>query len=71
MATDTHHLICGTGNRYNSPTVELCRSCHNDIHNNNTANRLSKMLGQALFEKDYTRAEFMETFTQNFLPERE
>lgn len=56
----THHLVFGTGLRSladaDELTIRLCNSCHNlgggtrQIHENMAAERLSKMLGQALYE---------------------
>lgn len=72
-ATDTHHLIGGTSERkicdkYKFMTLDLCRSCHDTIHKDNTANKLSKMLGQALYETNYTRDEYLKEFKKNYLP---
>lgn len=58
-ATDTHHLVYSTANRQlsdeDSLTLEICRDCHSEIHKgkNGTAGHISKMLGQALWERDY------------------
>lgn len=63
-ATDTHHLIFGTSGRRNAErfglTIDICSNCHNGavlpedrIHGNPRAEDLSKMLGQALYEKNY------------------
>ena len=64
-ATVTHHLIMGSGNRKKSDdyglTIPLCAACHNmsenytvcQIHDNPRAEDLSKMLGQAIWEKNY------------------
>lgn len=56
-ASDVHHLCYGTANRQLSDddqlTLELCRDCHDVIHRVGTAGHLSKMLGQALWERDY------------------
>jgi len=63
-ATHTHHLITGTSGRNFSEryglTIDICPSCHNGavkpedrIHGNPRAEDLSKMLGQAIFEKNY------------------
>lgn len=60
----THHLIGGRGYRRLSEEdglkLRLCNSCHNmrpgateRIHGNSMAEKLSKMLGQALWERDY------------------
>ena len=63
-AVHTHHLIMGTANRKLSDryglTIRVCDECHNGavkaedrIHGNPRAEDLSKMLGQALWERDY------------------
>lgn len=71
-ASETHHLIGGTSERRLSDkhhlTLDICNECHATIHNNNTANKLSKMLGQAMFEKDNTRYEYLKIFKKNYLP---
>ena len=57
-----HHLIFGTSSRRladeDGIIIPLCDDCHNmavkpadRIHGNPTAEKLSKMLGQALWEK--------------------
>lgn len=60
----THHLIFGTSQRILSETdhltIPMCNNCHNmavkpidRIHDNTMAEKLSKMLGQAIYERDY------------------
>lgn len=60
----THHLIFGIGLRpladADNLTLNLCDSCHNmatwqvdRIHGNSMAEKLSKMLGQMMFERNY------------------
>lgn len=60
----THHLCGGSGKRKISDedglTIPLCNECHNmavkpedRIHGNPVAEKLSKMLGQIAWEKDY------------------
>ena len=61
-ATQTHHLIFGKGRQFADDyglTVPICDSCHtraericDRIHDNVMAEKLSKMLGQAVFERD-------------------
>lgn len=72
QATECHHLIGGTSERKLSDdyglTLDVCRDCHKDIHTNNTANKLSKMLGQAMYERTRTHYEYMQRFKKNFLP---
>lgn len=63
-ATHKHHLISGTSGRAFADkfglTLHICDQCHNGavlpedrIHGNPRAEDLSKMLGQALWEKKY------------------
>lgn len=73
-----HHLIFGTGNRKlcdeDGLTVPICNSCHNmgeissRVHDNSMAEKLSKMLGQAIFEgKIGTREEFRKRYGKSYL----
>lgn len=59
-----HHLIFGNSLRRladeDGLTMVMCNNCHNmaikpvdRIHGNSTAEKLSKMLGQALWEREY------------------
>lgn len=58
-----HHLIFGIGRRKladeDGLTIRLCNNCHNmgavgeRIHGNMTAEHLSKMLGQAIWERNW------------------
>lgn len=85
MGYHDHHLICGTANRNMSEKfglkVPLCARCHDFIHAHGPAMRLSKMLGQAIFERNYyrdlyyelnqeedeARARFRELFGKSYL----
>lgn len=73
-AIDVHHLMPGTSERKiceqykDVMCLEICRQCHDFIHQNDTAVKLSKMLGQALFEVNYSYAEYMAKFKKNYLP---
>ena len=72
-ATDEHHLIGGTSERkicdqYYFMKLDLCRNCHDTIHKNNVANKLSKMLGQSQYEVRFSRKEYMREFKKNYLP---
>lgn len=83
-----HHLIFGTSQRalatIDHLTMPLCNDCHNmaikpvdRIHGNSVAEKLSKMLGQALFERDYiilnkcegeeARGAFMKRYGRSYL----
>lgn len=60
-----HHLVFGSAGRELSEQdglkIPLCNNCHNmgeklrRIHENPIAEKLSKMLGQAVWEKEYYR----------------
>lgn len=72
-ATHIHHLIFGTSGRKFSEkyglTIPLCAACHNmneyetnhQIHDNPRAEDLSKMLGQAIWEKNYYKDLYYQT----------
>lgn len=51
---EMHHLVYGGALRKLADDDNLflpcCRECHNEIHNNSTAGRLSKIVGQLAFE---------------------
>lgn len=63
QADGEHHLIFGTAGRELSEKdglkVPVCNNCHNmgdrlcRIHDNPMAEKLSKMLGQALWERNW------------------
>ena len=79
-STDRHHLICGNGfrklaDRWNL-VIPICRDCHQKIHANGTAEKLSKIAGQLLFEKedilrgateDEAREHFRSIFGKSYL----
>lgn len=66
QAEAEHHLIFGTAGRELSEKdglkIPVCNNCHNmgqklcRIHENPMAERLSKMLGQAVWEKEWILA---------------
>jgi len=66
QAEAEHHLIFGTAGRELSEKdglkIPVCNNCHNmgqklcRIHENPMAERLSKMLGQAIWEKEWISA---------------
>ncbi|MBQ0112396.1 MAG: hypothetical protein KBT03_04620 [Bacteroidales bacterium] len=73
-----HHLIFGTSQRALSDQdgliINLCDGCHNmnsdakmRIHGNIAAEKLSKMLGQAIYEQTHTREEFMARYGRSYL----
>lgn len=73
-----HHLIFGTAGRSLSEKyglkVPICNGCHTmnekcrRIHDNPMAEKLSKMLGQAIFEaKVGSRDDFRKIFGRSYL----
>jgi len=73
-----HHLIFGTAGRELSEKdglkLPVCNNCHNmgdplkRIHGNSMAEKLSKMLGQAIYEaKIGTREQFRKRYGKSYL----
>lgn len=73
-----HHLLFGNGIRelaeQDGLKVPMCNECHNmgkqieRIHENIMAEKLSKMLGQAIYEnKIGTREEFRKRYGKSYL----
>jgi hypothetical protein len=74
-----HHLIFGKGNRElaeeDGLKVPSCNRCHNlaikamdRIHENPMAEKLSKMLGQAIWENRYgDRYDFIKRYGKSYL----
>lgn len=73
-----HHLIFGTGKRElcdkDGLTVPICGNCHNigdissRVHDNPMAERLSKMLGQVIYEANIgSREEFRNRYGKSYL----
>lgn len=56
MVEEFHHLVYGVSNRRLSDEdgliIPICRSCHDSIHRNSVSGNLSKMFGQAIFERN-------------------
>lgn len=84
MATAQHHLVFGNGRRDMSDAdgliIPICDNCHtigkNAIHDNPVAEKLSKMLGQAIWERnclasnaalEAARKEFMRRYGKSWL----
>jgi len=61
-----HHLICGISKRKHGTKDKLilpvCAQCHTKIHQSGTSMKLSKMLGQAIFEQTNTREEYRKKY---------
>lgn len=69
-ATDTHHLIGGSTRKLcdeDGLTLAICRDCHEFIHKYPTAATMSKMLGQAIYEKDHTREQFRRRYGRSWM----
>lgn len=90
-ADHVHHLIGGSNRQLSEKyglTIPVCARCHtsgekleDSIHNNPRAEDLSKMLGQAIWEKNYykdlwyqlnrgedeARERFIEIFGQSYI----
>lgn len=77
-AESEHHLLFGKGIRplaeEDGIKVPCCNKCHNmgrteeKIHDNSMAEKLSKMLGQAVYEsKVGTREEFRKRYGKSYL----
>lgn len=73
-----HHLLFGKGIRdlaeEDGIKVPSCHKCHNigsiseRIHDNSMAEKLSKKLGQAIYEKEIgTREEFRRRYGKSYL----
>lgn len=70
-----HHVFYGTANRINSERhgmkVYLCYRHHNgsnySVHFNKTLDLKVKQLAQEAFEREHTRAEFMQIFGKSYL----
>lgn len=73
-----HHLLFGNGMRElaeeDGIKVPSCSRCHmtgsiqERIHDNPMAEKLSKMLGQAVWEKEYgTREQFRKRYGRSYL----
>lgn len=73
-----HHLLFGTGIRQlaekDGLKVPSCNNCHNmasipeRIHDNPMAEKLSKMLGQAVYESQIgSREDFMRRYGKSYL----
>ena len=86
IATCKHHLVFGNGLRQladkDNLCLTLCDNCHNmgkvteRIHDNPAAERLSKMLGQAIYERnmcergmsiDESRESFRKRYGKSYL----
>lgn len=77
-AEGEHHLIFGTADRElcekDGLKVPICNNCHNmgnklgRVHDNPMAEKLSKMLGQAIFEANIgTREQFRKRYGKSYL----
>ena len=77
---DIHHLVFGNGLRRLADRwsiyIPICRTCHEAIHKDIAAQKLSKICGQLLFEKeailrgeseDDAREHFRQIFGRSYL----
>ncbi|MGF0095028.1 hypothetical protein ACQRC6_01190 [Peptoniphilus sp. SGI.035] len=68
---EEHHLIPGIANRKLSDRyklkINICRACHNNIHNKKELLDWSKKRGQKLFERKHSREEFIKVFGRSYL----
>jgi len=67
-----HHLVYGRGIRpiadEDGLKVPICNACHAEIHNNGIAGKLSKMLGQAVYEGNIgDREDFRRRYGRSYL----
>ncbi len=73
--TECHHIFGGPNRSLSEKyglKVHLCPYCHRDnrggVHGENREARDSlHRIGQAAFERDHTREEFMEIFGRNYI----
>lgn len=72
--TEVHHLYFGVPGRKNSERyglkVCLCREHHtgnSGVHQNRELDLKLKRIGQAAFEEQHSRDEFMKIFGRNYL----
>ena len=68
----THHLIYGNGLRpladEDHLAIPVCNKCHEHIHIDGISGKLSKMLGQAVWEKQYgDREDFRRRYGRSYL----
>lgn len=71
-AEHAHHLIYGRGLRELADTdqliIPLCGKCHGHIHTDSISGKLSKMFGQAVWEKHYgDREGFRRRYGRSYL----
>lgn len=67
-----HHLVFGRGLRNLADAdrlvIPLCMECHEHIHTDRISGKLSKMFGQAVWEKHYgDREDFRRRYGRSYL----
>lgn len=71
---ETHHCCYGRSERKLSDEdglmIPLCRICHDDLHRNGTAGKLSKIVGQLAFEKSMVAAGKSEKLSREIFRKR-
>lgn len=69
--SEEHHLIFGRGMRELSEqyglVIQLCRTCHEEMHRNKVMMAWSKAEGQRRFEAEHGHEEYMKIFGRNYL----
>lgn len=68
--TETHHMMHGirraAADKYGL-TVELCRTCHSNVHDKGLLDEYLEREAQKAFEKNHSREEWMREFGKNYL----
>lgn len=67
---EPHHCLHGSDRKWAEKfhlVVALCRKCHSELHDKNTAmDRYYQRLGQEAFEKNYPELNFRDYFKKNY-----
>lgn len=69
---EVHHLLCGAQRKLADEyglVAMLCHDCHMAVHRDYM--KESRKLGQKMFEKKRTRAEFIDIFGKNYLEDED
>lgn len=68
--TEIHHIYPGAHRKKSDEydfVIEVCRSCHRQIHNNPDVMRALKRKTQTEFEKKYSHEEFIRRMGKSWL----
>lgn len=78
LQTEEHHIFGGKNRKLSERyglKVYLCPYCHRDnkggVHGNAGKMEHLQRIGQAAFERNHTREEFVDVFGKNYLPDPE